>query len=63
MVEDGLCNLVKALLPGGIAGCFHADEHLELELDGGKRVLEVVGHAAGHIGPGLVPFRLGEPAG
>ena len=62
MVQDGGGYLVKAVLPGGIAGLLHAHEHLELELDGRKRVLEVVRHAAGHVGPGLVPFYLGQAA-
>ena len=28
VVEDGGGYLVKAVLPGGVAGCLHTDEHL-----------------------------------
>ena len=63
MIQHRLRHFVKALLPGGVAGGFHAHEHLELQFDGRKRVFEVVRHAPRHVRPGFVALHLRQTAG
>ena len=52
------CHLVKLLLPFRIIVLFHHDQPLDLKLDRSERILDLMGHLAGHLAPCLVSLGL-----
>ena len=63
MLQDHLCNLVELLLPLRIVVLLEPYEPLDLQLDRSQRILDLMGHLAGHLAPCLVTLGLRQPSG
>ena len=60
MLQNHLGRLVKLGIPILCPVCPQTHKLLDFQFDRSERILDFVGHLAGHFAPGTVPLRLGQ---